>query len=36
VLDTIPIKKGPPVAVLVGVGALFLLLGGVAVFLLKN
>lgn len=36
VLDTIPIKKGPPVALLVGVGALFLLLGGVAVFLLKN
>lgn len=35
VVDAIPIKKGPPVALLVGVGALFLVLGGVAVFLLK-
>jgi serine/threonine-protein kinase len=36
VLDTLPIKKGPPVALLVGIGALFLLLGGVAAFLLKD
>lgn len=35
VLDTVPIKKGPPLALLIGVGAAFLLLGVVAVFLLK-
>jgi len=34
VLDTLPVHKGPPVALLVGVGALFLLLGGAAVALM--
>ncbi|MCS6902107.1 MAG: hypothetical protein RMJ98_20985, partial [Myxococcales bacterium] len=35
VLDTLPLKKGPPVALLVGIGAFFLLIGAVAAFLLK-